>query len=208
MKVILPLIVIILSVGFWITSAKGVDVAKTITSEKPETAPYASLAGGCFWCVESEFRALEGVLYTRSGYEGGHVDNPTYPDVSAGKTGHAEAIEVYYDPALISYRQLLDHFLRKAHDPTQKDRQGVDVGPQYRSAIFYHDAAQKKTAKEAIKAAEKDKVWDKKIVTTLEPHTRFWEAEEYHQQYYEKFEKKNGVPHIKVLLKKDKKSPK
>ncbi|MCB1530984.1 MAG: peptide-methionine (S)-S-oxide reductase MsrA [Rhodospirillales bacterium] len=182
------------------------DVADTIANEKPENAPYASLAGGCFWCLESEFRALRGVLYTRSGYEGGDLEHPAYRDVTTGKTGHAETVEVYYDPALISYRQILDFFLRKAHDPTQKDRQGVDVGPQYRSAIFYHDDTQKQIAEEAIKAAEKDKVWPKKIVTTLEPHTQFWEAEGYHQQYYEKYEAEKGRPHIRVLMKKAKKN--
>ena len=125
-------------------SAKGMDVATTIQEKIPENTPYASFAGGCFWCMESEFRRLEGVLYTRSGYEGGTLDNPTYEDITTGRTGHAETVEIYYDPEKITYRELADHFLRRAHDPTTLNRQGVDEGTQYRSAIFYHDEAQKK----------------------------------------------------------------
>lgn len=181
--------------------SKGMDVAETIKDSKPQSAPVATLAGGCFWCVESEFRALNGVLYTVSGYTGGEIDNPTYQDITTGKTGHAEAVDIYYDPEMITYRELVDFFLRKAHDPTQLNRQGVDKGTQYRSAIFYHDDEQKSIAEEAIKAAETDKVWKDDIVTTLEPLTTFWPAEEYHQQYYEKYEKANGRPHIRVLLK-------
>lgn len=182
-------------------SSEGMEVSKTIRSEKPENLPVATLAGGCFWCLESEFRALEGVVYTVSGYTGGDLENPTYQDITTGKTGHAEATDIYFDPDIISYRELVDYFLRQAHDPTQLNRQGVDVGTQYRSAIFYHDEEQKKVAEESILAASEDKVWKDKIVTTLEPLTKFWPAEDYHQQYYEKYEEKNGRPHIRVLLK-------
>lgn len=181
--------------------SSSMDVAETIKDSKPQNTPVATLAGGCFWCVESEFRALDGVLYTVSGYTGGEIDNPSYQDITTGKTGHAEAVDIYYDPEIITYRELVDFFLRKAHDPTQLNRQGVDKGTQYRSAIFYHDEEQKHIAEEAIKAAETDKVWKDDIVTTLEPLTTFWPAEEYHQQYYEKYEKANGRPHIRVLLK-------
>lgn len=104
--------------------------------------PVATLAGGCFWCVESDFRSLEGVLFTEPGYCGGNTDNPTYDQVITGKTGHAEAVQIWYDPDRISYRDLIVWFLEHAHDPTQLDRQGVDVGTQYRSAIFYHDEKQ------------------------------------------------------------------
>jgi peptide-methionine (S)-S-oxide reductase len=186
------------------TQAKGMDVADTIKSEKPDDLPVATLAGGCFWCLESEFRAIKGVVYTVSGYTGGSVDNPTYQDVTTGETGHAEAVDVYYDPDIITYRELVDYFLRKAHDPTQLNRQGVDVGTQYRSAIFYHDETQKEQAEAAIKAAQADKVWDDDIVTEIKPTQRFWPAEDYHQQYYEKYEQQNGRPHIRVLLKKKK----
>ena len=184
--------------------SKGMEVATTIKADKPDNLPIATLAAGCFWCVESEFRALEGVVYTISGYTGGKTDNPTYQDITTGKTGHAEATDLYYDPDKISYRELVDFFLRKAHDPTQLNRQGVDKGTQYRSAIFYHDAEQKQIAEEAIKAATADKVWKDPIVTTLEPLATFWPAEDYHQQYYEKYEQANGRPHIRVLLKEKK----
>lgn len=181
--------------------AKGMDVSQTIQKTLPENAPYASFGGGCFWCMESEFRRLDGVIFTRAGYEGGHLDNPSYEDVTTGKTGHAEVTEVYYDPDKISYRDLVDHYLRRAHDPTTLNRQGVDVGTQYRSAIFYHDDEQKKISEEVIAQVTADKAWKDPIVTTLEPHGKFWVAEEYHQQYYEKYEEKTGAPHIRALYK-------
>lgn len=206
MKFIMILSVIALGGLFtmgYFNQSKGMDVADTIKDEKPgEDYPVATLAGGCFWCLESEFRALNGVVYTVSGYTGGELENPTYQDITTGKTGHAEATDVYFDPAIITYREILDFFLRKAHDPTQLNRQGVDKGTQYRSAIFYQDEAQKAEAEAAIASATADKVWKDKIVTTLEPAQTFWPAEEYHQQYYEKYEQANGRPHIRVLMKK------
>lgn len=188
------------------TTSQGMNVSETIRSEKPDNLPVATLAGGCFWCLESEFRALDGVVYTVSGYTGGDLDNPTYKDITTGKTGHAEATDIYFDPKIISYRELLDYFLRKAHDPTQLNRQGVDKGTQYRSAIFYHDKAQKIEAENAIKAATQDHIWKDKIVTEITTAPQFWPAEEYHQQYYEKYEKETGRPHIRVLLKNKKKA--
>jgi peptide-methionine (S)-S-oxide reductase len=182
-------------------NAKGLTVAPTVQDKLPDSAPYASFAGGCFWCMESEFRRLDGVLFTRSGYEGGTKENPSYEDVTTGRTGHAEVVEIYYNPEKITYRELADHFLRRAHDPTTLNRQGVDEGTQYRSAIFYHDESQKKDAQEAIVAAEADKAWNNPIVTTLEPHGKFWPAEDYHQQYYEKYEQKTGAPHIRAWYK-------
>lgn len=186
--------------------SEGMEVSKTIRKEKPNNLPIATLAGGCFWCLESEFRALEGVVFTISGYTGGELDNPTYQDITTGKTGHAEVTDIYYDPDIITYKELVDYFLRQAHDPTQLNRQGVDRGTQYRSAIFYHNDEQKKIAENAIQRAEDEKIWKDKIVTTLEPLDKFWPAEEYHQQYYEKYEESNGRPHIRVLLKKKKKA--
>lgn len=183
-------------------TSTSMEVSKTIQNEMPENAEVATFAGGCFWCIESEFRSLKGVLFTVVGYQGGKLENPTYQDITTGKTGHAEAIEVYYDADQITYRELLDHFLRKAHDPTQKNRQGVDVGPQYRSAIFYNNESQKTEALKAIKAAEADKVWKKPIVTEVVEKSKFWPAEDYHQQYYEKYKEKNGIDHIRVLFKK------
>jgi len=176
-------------------------IASTILPELPENAPYASFAGGCFWCIESEFRRLEGVLYTRSGYEGGNTENPTYEQIGTGRTGHAETTEIYYDPEKISYAELLEHFLTLAHDPTDLNGQGVDRGTQYRSAIFYHDPAQKEQAERMIEAVNNQKYWKKPIVTEVVPHTKFWPAEGYHQQYYEKYEGKTGVPHIRALYK-------
>lgn len=184
------------------TSSRGMEVSATIMSEKPTSEyPVATLAGGCFWCIESEFRALDGVVYTVSGYTGGALDNPTYQDITTGKTGHAEAIDVYYDPKIISYEDLLEFFLTKAHDPTQLNRQGVDKGTQYRSAIFYKDEAEKAAAEAKIADVTARKVWKDKIVTTSEPAATFWPAEEYHQQYYEKYEQANGRPHIRVMMK-------
>ena len=162
---------------------------------QPPQAPYATIAAGCFWCVESEFRRLPGVLYTRSGYEGGHTESPSYDDVCTGATGHAEAVEVYFDPKIITYREILDHFLTRAHDPTQLNGQGPDLGSQYRSAIFYHDEDQLKQAQEAIAAAETSGRWKAPIATTLEPQAHFWVAEDYHQQYYDKYEQSRGLPH-------------
>lgn len=182
-------------------NARSMDVAESIKDSKPDGYPTLVLGGGCFWCLESEFRALNGVVYTRSGYAGGDLDDPGYRDVTTGKTGHAEAVEVTYDPKIITEKDLLTFFLTKAHDPTQLNHQGVDVGPQYRSVIFYADDAQKAKAEALIKQIEKDKIWKNPIVTTLEPRVHFWEAEEYHQQYYEKYEKANGRKHIRVLLK-------
>ena len=169
-------------------------------TEKPEGYPSAVLAGGCFWCTESEYRALDGVLFTRAGYMGGEMENPTYQDITTGTTGHAEVIEVTYDPEIITYPEILEFFLTKAHDPTQLNRQGVDKGTQYRSAIFPADEAQEEHANAAIERLQPK--FDVKIVTTVEPYTTFWEAEQYHQQYYEKYQAKTGEDHIRVVIKK------
>lgn len=177
--------------------AKGKDLMDT----KPQGYPVAVFAGGCFWCTESEYRRLDGVLFTRSGYTGGHIDNPKYEDTHDSKSGHAEAVEVTYDPKKISYKQLVEFFLTQAHDPTQLNRQGPDVGTQYRSAIFFATDEEKQTAQDVIDDLTKAKKYKSPIVTTLEPAATFWEAEEYHQQYYEKYEKKNGQPHIREWLK-------
>jgi peptide-methionine (S)-S-oxide reductase len=167
---------------------------------KPEGYPVATFAGGCFWCTESEYRRFPGVLYTRVGYIGGHLDNPTYDDTHDSKSGHAEAVEVTYDPSMTTYRELVEFFMTQAHDPTQLNRQGPDVGTQYRSAIFYHDDEQKKVAQDVIVDLTKAKKFKNPIVTTLEPAGTFWLGEDYHQQYYEKYEKKTGQPHINDWL--------
>ncbi|GJL86074.1 MAG: hypothetical protein DHS20C02_18490 [Micavibrio sp.] len=176
-----------------------------LMNEKPEGYPVATLGGGCFWCLESEYRALDGVLFTRVGYMGGEAEGPSYKDVTTGTTGHAEVIEVTFDPKKISYRDLLEFFLTKAHDPTTLNAQGVDTGTQYRSAIFYHNEKQKRDAEKMIKRVNMNKVYPNPIVTEVVPAETFWEGEDYHQQYYEKYEKQNGQPHIRMYLKQQRK---
>ncbi len=143
----------------------------------------ATLGAGCFWGVEAAFRQMEGVTATRVGYSGGTLENPTYEDVCSHTTGHAEVIEVTYDPERVSYEQLLDVFWHK-HDPTQLNRQGWDIGDNYRSVIFVHDDEQREAALRS-KAREQSS-WAAPIVTQIEPAQTFYEAEDYHQQYLEK----------------------
>ena len=142
----------------------------------------ATLAGGCFWCTEAVMKDVIGVSEVESGYIGGHVPNPTYKQVCGGDTGHAEAIRVTFDNEIVSYGELLDLFLA-THDPTQLNRQGNDVGTQYRSAIFPHTPEQKAEAEAAIERARAD--WPAPIVTTIEPLSDWWPAEDYHQDYWE-----------------------
>lgn len=143
----------------------------------------ATLAGGCFWCLEAVYEQLRGVEKVESGYAGGHVPNPTYRQVTTGKTGHAEVVQLTYDPAVVSFRELLEVFFT-IHDPTTLNRQGADVGPQYRSAIFYHDEAQRQVAEEVIREMEAAAIWDNPIVTEVSPLEAFYRAEDYHQEYY------------------------
>ncbi len=143
----------------------------------------ATLAGGCFWCLEAVFEQLRGVTKVVSGYTGGNVPNPSYQAVCTGATGHAEVTQVTFDPAAISFRDLLDIFFT-VHDPTTLNRQGADEGTQYRSAIFYHSPEQRAEAERAIRELEAAHVWDDPIVTEIVPLTRFYPAEGYHQEYY------------------------
>ncbi len=145
----------------------------------------ASFAAGCFWGVEKILAGVPGVMSTRVGYQGGQTENPTYEDVCTGRTGHAEAVEVVYDPSKISYEKLLIVFFQY-HDPTTMNRQGSDVGSQYRSVIFYYDDAQKKAAEKSIQLLDKVAVFKNKIVTEVVPAGKFWEAEDYHQKYLKK----------------------
>jgi len=153
----------------------------------------ATFGAGCFWGVEETFRNLKGVLSTAVGYAGGTKENPTYEDVCSSRTGHAEVVEVEFDPAQISYQQLLDVFFSN-HNPTTLNRQGPDVGTQYRSAIFYHSPEQKAAAEEAKDRLQKSSKFPRPIVTSIEPASTFWRAEEYHQQYL----KKRGQTHCAV----------
>lgn len=150
----------------------------------------ATFAAGCFWHVEAAFQNVNGVLSTQVGYTGGDTKNPTYHDVCSDTTQHAEAVEIEFDPKKISYKQLLD-ILWKSHDPTQQNRQGPDIGTQYRSAIFYHTAEQKKEAEESKKALQKK--LSNNVATEIVKATTFYRAEEYHQQYFQKHGKVCGV---------------
>ena len=143
----------------------------------------ATLAGGCFWCLEAAFLELKGVERVEPGYAGGHLPNPTYEQVCSGATGHAEVVQVTFDPAVVSYRDLLRIFFT-IHDPTTLNRQGADVGTQYRSAIFYHNPAQKADAEAAIAEVAASEVWEGRIVTEVVPLDVFYPAEEYHHDYY------------------------
>jgi len=149
----------------------------------PSGREVATLAGGCFWCLEAVYDQIRGVDSVESGYIGGSVEDPTYEAVCGGHTGHAEAVRVTFDPHAISYRELLEIFF-VIHDPTTLNRQGNDVGTQYRSAIFYHTAAQQRTAEELIKTFNQEKLYPAPIVTQLVPATRWYEAEAYHQEYF------------------------
>jgi peptide-methionine (S)-S-oxide reductase len=154
-----------------------------MTSDATSTNELATLGGGCFWCTEAVFSMLEGVLDVRPGYSGGHVANPSYEQVCGKKTGHVEVVQVSFDPAVISYRDILEVFFA-SHDPTTKDRQGNDSGPQYRSAIFTHSDTQHETAKSVIREFDDAKAFSAPIVTEVRPFDTFWVAEPEHLEYY------------------------
>lgn len=160
--------------------AMSVTAALSADPAKPPATALATLGGGCFWCVEAQYKMLPGVLKVVSGYAGGHVENPTYEQVCEKNTGHAEVVQIEFDPAKVTYKEIVDIFW-DAHDPTTLNRQGNDVGPQYRSIILYHDEAQKKTAEESKAAAQKK--WKEPIVTEVVPLKKFYPAEDYHQNY-------------------------
>ena len=167
--------------GAWISAAAAQAPAKA----PPPGAAIATFAGGCFWCMEPPFDKLPGVISTTSGYTGGKTKNPTYEEVSAGVTGHTEAVQVVYDPTKVSYEKLLDVFWHNI-DPTVKDRQFCDIGTQYRTAIFVNDDKQRQLADASKAALEKSKPFKDAIVTPIVAATEFWPAEEYHQDYYVK----------------------
>jgi peptide-methionine (S)-S-oxide reductase len=148
------------------------------------THEIATLAGGCFWCLEAVYDELEGAVSVESGYMGGHLDNPDYQAVCTGTTGHAEVVQVTFDPAAITYREILEIFFA-IHDPTTRDRQGNDTGTQYRSAIFYHDEAQRQTAEQMVRELGAQGVWPAPIVTEVAPAGAFYRAEDYHQEYFQ-----------------------
>jgi peptide-methionine (S)-S-oxide reductase len=153
-----------------------------LTAEK-NNREFATFGGGCFWCLEAVFEQLTGVISVKSGYAGGKVENPTYEQVCSGNTGHAEVVQISFDSAKITYRELLEVFFT-IHDPTTLNRQGVDAGTQYRSVIFYHTPEQQKVTQETIKELDASGTWEKSIVTAVEKFRNYYPAEEYHQGYY------------------------
>lgn len=165
--------------------------------DKDNNLEVATLAGGCFWCTEAIFKRLKGVVSVTSGYTGGQVENPTYEQVSSGKTGHAEAIQIKFDSSVISFDKLLDVFWA-THDPTALNHQGMDVGTQYRSVIFYHDENQRLLAEKSLKNLESSKKYQIPIVTKIEPFTRFYPAENYHQNYYEAHKDSNSYCRVVI----------
>lgn len=172
------------------------DTIHTV-SASDGTKEIATFGNGCFWCTEAIFQQLKGVSKVTSGYSGGHVENPTYEEVCSKTTGHAEAIQIEFDPAVITYDELLEVFWQ-THDPTTLNRQGNDVGPQYRSVVFYHNETQKKKAEEYKAALDKSGAFSKPIVTSIEPFKNFYAAEDYHQNYF----KLNGrAPYCQFVIK-------
>jgi peptide-methionine (S)-S-oxide reductase len=157
----------------------------THTDPPAQDFQIATLAGGCFWCLEAIYNELKGVQKVVSGYTGGQVENPTYQAVCTGATGHAEAVQITFDSKVISYRDLLQVFFT-IHDPTTLNRQGADVGTQYRSAIFYHGPDQKAAAEQSMAEIEAAKIWDRPIVTQVAPFQAFYPAEAYHQDYFQR----------------------
>jgi len=172
---LLKLLGVAIMTGFGIGSATAAEEAAKLAK--------ATFAGGCFWCTEAVYAELKGVESVTSGYIGGSVPNPTYKDICTGLTGHAEAIEIEYDPAVISFEKLLEVFFA-THDPTTKNRQGADVGTQYRSGVFYHDDEQKRIAEQVIVKLDEAKVFPAKIVTEVTKAPIFYSAEDYHQDYF------------------------
>lgn len=164
--------------------------------ENGQRSDVATLGGGCFWCLEAVFDRVEGVEDVVSGYAGGYVVDPTYRQVCSGETGHAEVVQIRFDPARISYRELLEVFFAM-HDPTTLNRQGADVGTQYRSVIFYHSDAQREVAQTLMEELEGEGVWPDPIVTQLEPAGVFYPAEDYHQEY---FDRNMGQPYCQVVV--------
>ena len=164
---------------------KAVFMSQSIENKNLEVA---TLAGGCFWCTEAAFNIIKGVERIEPGYTGGTVPNPTYEEVSTGTTGHAEAAQIFFDPKVISYKEILEIFFTM-HDPTSLNRQGADVGTQYRSAIFYHNQEQKDTAEKLIDELTKEGIWNKPMVTEIVPLKVFYNAETYHKDYFKKHPK-------------------
>lgn len=175
------------------TSSNNIDMEKSVTT-KTDTATFAN---GCFWCTEAIFEELKGVISATSGYTGGQTENPTYKEVCTGETGHAECLQIIYDPSVISFDELLEVFW-ETHDPTTLNRQGADVGTQYRSGIFYHNQEQKEKAEKYKAELDKSGAFPRPIVTEITAFSKFYPAETYHQQYFENNE--NNNPYCKIVI--------
>jgi len=165
-------------------------------TNSPRRIEVTTLGGGCFWCTEAVFSQLKGVEKIEPGYSGGNIENPSYEQVSTGKTGHAEVAQITFDPAVISFKEILQIFF-STHDPTSLNRQGVDIGTQYRSVIFYHDDEQKAIAEQVIKELSEDGAFDTPIVTQVEPLKAFYKAEDYHREYYKRHPEQ---PYCRVVI--------
>ncbi len=170
--------------------------AETNPLQPDQDSSMATLGGGCFWCLEAVYVELQGVSRVVSGYAGGHIANPTYQQVCSGNTGHAEVAQITFDPSVVSYKEILTVFFT-IHDPTTLNRQGADVGTQYRSVIFYHDLQQKRIAEELIAELEAEKIWPQPIVTEVTALEIFYEAEDYHQDYYKY---NSDQPYCRVVI--------
>jgi peptide-methionine (S)-S-oxide reductase len=173
------------------------DTSSAVNPQSVNKTDTTTFANGCFWCTEAIFEELNGVISATSGYTGGNTENPTYKQVCTGQTGHAECLQIVYDPARISFEELLAVFW-ETHDPTTLNQQGADVGTQYRSGIFFHNAEQKEKAEKYKAELDKSGAYDKLIVTEITPFTVFYPAENYHQQYFENNE--NNNPYCKIVI--------
>lgn len=184
---------------FSYSNSNTVNSSVTITNQfnmkndslKDDSLKLATFGGGCFWCTEAIYQLTEGITAVEAGYSGGHVDNPTYRQVCGKKTGHAEVIRIQYNSNVISFKEILDIFW-STHNPTTLNRQGNDVGPQYRSVIFYHNDEQKTIAEQSLKKTDASNMYSDPIVTTIEPLTNYFKAEDYHQNYYNDNREKNS----------------
>lgn len=177
-----------------------ITISNNMESKNKQPLPgteTATFANGCFWCTEAVFEELDGVISAVSGYSGGHTDNPTYKEIGTGETGHAECLQITYDPAKISFDELLEVFW-ETHDPTTLNRQGADVGTQYRSAIFYHNAEQKEKAEKYKTELTKSGAFERPVITEITAYSKFYPAEDYHQQYYEN--NNNSNPYCRMVI--------
>jgi peptide-methionine (S)-S-oxide reductase len=183
MKTIIQLILPILFVAVTSCNSPAEKKQEIMDSNMNNNFEYATLGGGCFWCIEAVFSEVRGINAAISGYSGGTIKNPTYREVTSGRTGHAEVVQLQFDPEVISYRDILTIFFH-LHDPTTLNRQGADVGTQYRSVIFYHNDEQEKVAREVFEEIDRSDLWDDPLVTEISPIQEFYRAEDYHQDYY------------------------